>query len=81
MIRISAIAASLVFAGLVFSTPVTPLMSRADAAELPQGLHTVTLKVKKMDCVSCVYILPVLQALTFAPSGGWYLSQSRLRKR
>lgn len=51
------IAGGLVFAGMNFSAPGAPRISLAVAAELPQGLQTVKLKIKKMDCASCVYIL------------------------
>ena len=52
----------LVVAGPNFSAPGAPLLSQAIAGEAVsakrlKGLQTVTLKVRKMDCAGCVYIL------------------------
>lgn len=44
----------LVVAGQNISTSGAPQIAQAKAG---QGLQTVTLKVAKMDCASCVYIL------------------------
>ncbi len=49
--------AALIAVGVTFPAPAAPGISQSVAAELPRGLQTVTLKVKKMDCAGCVYIL------------------------
>lgn len=46
-----------VVAGQSISPPAAPRISQAVAAKTPEGLQTVTLKVRQMSCAACTYIL------------------------
>ncbi len=47
----------LVVAGQNVIPPSAPQISQAIGAQNPQGLQTVTLKVRQMSCAACTYIL------------------------